>query len=126
MGVAMGQKDDIWEKRKRECQVAEDALARRDHLLSKVTKSDNEKTWEKACVEYLKANQWCDECDKRGYMVPANYVVHIAMPKDSQILFWDIRNWKGVCTHCQRRLVGTTPLKFLDPIPMDAQLYMVK
>ena len=122
----MAQKNDVWEKCKRDRQVDDDALARRDHLLSKVTKSDNEKTWGKACAEYLKANPWCDECDKRGYMIPADYVVHITEPKDSQVLFWNIRNWKGVCTQCQRRLVGTAQLKFLDPIPQDAQLYTVK
>lgn len=91
-----------------------------------VEMEDKERIWNKACEQYLSTNHFCDECDKRGYIVPAEHVRHIRNPKGNQALFWDMNNWQAVCITCHRRLVGTAPLKIPNPIPKDAQLYTVK
>lgn len=117
---------NVWEKRQVDRKAHEDKLDRIDQIKSRPAKTEREMIWDKACREYLKQNEFCNECDKRGYLVPADRVSHIKDPKDSQVLFWDVRNWQGLCTNCHRRIVGSITLIIPAPIPADAKLYMVK
>ncbi len=75
--------------------------------------------WQKARAEYLAANPWCVYClAKRGITTTnpehqleqalasggmptrANVVDHRMPHRGDQKLFWDRKNWQGLCSPC--------------------------
>ncbi|WP_111860179.1 hypothetical protein [Acinetobacter sp. CFCC 10889] len=86
-------------KRKEYWQQHEAQIAKAEQAKSKAS-TDQEKTWKKAVSEYLIVNSFCEDCKKRGYTGIAEQVVHADDPKSNPILFWNILNWKAVCSNC--------------------------
>lgn len=117
---------NVWEKRQVDRKTHEEKLDRLDQIKSRPAKTERDLVWGKACREYLAENQYCDDCDKRGYLVPAERVAHIKDPKDNPVLFWNVRNWYGLCFNCHSRLIGHVITKVPEPITQDVKLYMVK
>lgn len=117
---------NIWQQRQAAWQNRNATLGKVDTLAAIKPRDAKETLWAKACEEYLVDNPYCSECDKRGYTMPADCVGHIRHPKDNPVLFWDMNNWRALCTSCRNRLVGTAIIKIPNPIPDDTKLYMVK
>ena len=121
MGYAdMGKKNRAahWQEHEQSADKAEKARA-------KPLKDDKAKAWRKACADYLLANRYCHDCDKRGYTSPADQVAHLEQPT-SQVKFWNIDNWQALCEPCFQRITEGKPLTVQEPIPKDAKLYTVK
>ena len=57
----------------------------------------NSDRWRKARVRYLRDHPLCVECEKRERLVPATVVDHMIDHKGDYALFWDQRNWQGLC-----------------------------
>ena len=56
--------------------------------------------WKNGVRDYLMVNSFCEDCKKRRYISAAEQVVHLDDPKLDPILFWNILNWKAVCSNC--------------------------
>jgi 5-methylcytosine-specific restriction protein A len=54
--------------------------------------------WRKARLAYLKRHPLCVLCLPRP--VPAEVVDHIRDHKGDKTLFWDVNNWRSLCTPC--------------------------
>lgn len=59
--------------------------------------------WQKASKLFLLKHPLCAECLKRGMTTPAKEVDHIVPHKGDMKLFWDRRNWQGLCHQCHSR-----------------------
>lgn len=57
----------------------------------------NSDRWRKARIRYLRDHPLCVECEKQGRLVPASVVDHVRDHKGDIDLFWDQRNWQGLC-----------------------------
>lgn len=53
--------------------------------------------WQKTRRIFLHRNPLCVECRRLGYYVPATEVDHIKPHKGDKKLFWDEKNWQGLC-----------------------------
>lgn len=113
-------------KRNQYWQQHEQAVEKMEKAKAKPLKNDREKVWQRASTDYLIANHFCQDCQKRGYTSPAEFVAHIQPPGESQLKFWNIDNWQALCEPCFQRIVGAAIPKVLEPIPRDAKLYTVK
>ncbi len=56
--------------------------------------------WRKARALYLSQHPLCAECRRQGRTVAASVVDHIRPHKGNRTLFWDERNWQGLCKPC--------------------------
>lgn len=56
--------------------------------------------WQIASKMFLKANPLCREHLKRGRLVRATQVDHIIPHRGNYELFWNKRNWQGLCIYC--------------------------
>lgn len=55
--------------------------------------------WTKRSREFRKSHPLCENCKKKGLIVPSQVVDHIvpvALCED----FWDETNWQALCQHC--------------------------
>ena len=57
----------------------------------------NNVKWKQSRMSYLKMNPLCVECKEQGRLVRADVVDHIKPHKGDYRLFWDVRNWQGLC-----------------------------
>ena len=55
--------------------------------------------WEKARAAYLAEHPLCVMCEARGRVEPATVVDHIIAHQGDLKLFWDRKNWQGLCDH---------------------------
>jgi hypothetical protein len=56
--------------------------------------------WRRLRLVFLSEHPWCAMHERRGTKVPATVVDHI-VPHDGDLgLFWDQKNWQGLCKHC--------------------------
>lgn len=62
--------------------------------------------WEKARLVFLSQHPLCAECSRQGVHTVATVVDHIRPHRDDAELFWDERNWQGLCTHCHAVKTG--------------------
>lgn len=83
------------------------------------------KVWKEACSNYLIVNTRCVDCAKRNYVNIAEHVVHIIKP-ETQVQFWNIRNWKAICSGCFERIDSAKEINIHDPINGPVDLYTVK
>jgi 5-methylcytosine-specific restriction protein A len=62
--------------------------------------------WRKARVYFLIKHPLCVHCEKEGTIGAATVVDHIKPHKGNKVLFWDRKNWQGLCeTHHNRKTV---------------------
>lgn len=60
------------------------------------------RAWRKASKAYLAKHPWCSACSGLAAVVD-----HIMPHKGDQRLFWDSRNWQGLCVVCHNRKTAT-------------------
>ncbi len=58
-------------KRNQYWQQHEQAVDKMEKAKAKPLKSDREKVWQRASTDYLIANHFCQDCQKRGYTRPS-------------------------------------------------------
>ncbi|WP_422101898.1 HNH endonuclease [Vreelandella sp.] len=81
--------------------------------------------WQKARVDYLRANPLCVFCQRRGRVTAATVVDHIKPHKGDLKLFWRRSNWQSLCKPChdndKQRLEkgGALPGCDADGMPAD-------
>ena len=63
--------------------------------------------WSRARTAYLFAHPWCVQCKANGSLVPATQVDHIVPHNGNRAMFWDSRNWQGLCTSCHSKKTST-------------------
>ncbi len=56
--------------------------------------------WVKARKLFLKYKPYCEFCRQRGKRVKAEIVDHIRPHKGDPRIFWNRRNWQGLCRYC--------------------------
>lgn len=54
--------------------------------------------WQRESAEYLKTNPWCIYCAEAGKREKATVVDHSVPHKGDWSIFWNRRNWRGLCT----------------------------
>ena len=59
--------------------------------------------WRRASKAFLKDHPWCAECLRGGRLEAATQVDHIIPHKGDPVLFWDEKNWQGLCRRCHSR-----------------------
>jgi 5-methylcytosine-specific restriction protein A len=58
------------------------------------------KQWDRESKQFLTEHPWCVECEKHNKREPATETDHIIPHKGNMTLFWDKRNWQGLCHWC--------------------------
>lgn len=53
--------------------------------------------WQKVRKAYLAAHPLCVECEKRGIVTLATDLDHIIPHNGDMKVFWDNKNWQGLC-----------------------------
>lgn len=56
--------------------------------------------WRVARLEYLRECPLCVFCEARGDIVVATVVDHKIPHRGNMTLFWDRKNWQGLCVTC--------------------------
>lgn len=59
--------------------------------------------WRTESKAFLAEYPWCKACLDKGIKEPATEVDHIIPHKGNQKLFWDKKNWQGLCHSCHSR-----------------------
>lgn len=112
------ERKDYWEQHEAQVAKAEQAKTK--------ASTDNEKIWKKAQRDCLVVNGSCEDCLKRGYTGIAEHVVHSLDPCGDALKFWNVRNWKVVCSGCFESYKA--PAVIPNPIPKSIleSLFTVK
>lgn len=82
--------------------------------------------WQKARVDFLRAHPLCAYHMKRGQVVAATVVDHKVPHRGDLKLFWDRKNWQGLCKAChdsvkaKEEKSGRVAGCGLDGMPIDA------
>ncbi len=63
--------------------------------------------WRMASKAFLRAHPLCAECERQGKLTPATEVDHIQPHRGNKQLFWDERNWQGLCHNCHSKKTAT-------------------
>lgn len=63
--------------------------------------------WQKARLEFFKANPLCINCQGQGELIQATVVDHIKPHRGNQTLFWDQTNWQSLCKKCHDKKTRT-------------------
>jgi 5-methylcytosine-specific restriction protein A len=56
--------------------------------------------WRRARLAFLTRHPLCASCQALRRVVPATVVDHLVPHRGDQRLFWDKRNWQGLCKSC--------------------------
>jgi 5-methylcytosine-specific restriction enzyme A len=56
--------------------------------------------WRRARAAYLARHPLCVPCREAGRLVAATVVDYVVPHRDDEMLFWDERNWQGLCKPC--------------------------
>lgn len=56
--------------------------------------------WSVAAKAYLSEHPWCAECQRQSAHIPAAEVDHITPHRGDMELFWNPKNWQGLCRRC--------------------------
>ncbi|WP_016738784.1 HNH endonuclease [Bacillus sp. FJAT-27238] len=59
--------------------------------------------WRKARARFLASNPLCRHCFEQGKVIAATVVDHITPHRGDMVLFWDEKNWQGLCGTCHSR-----------------------
>lgn len=77
----------------------------------------NTNEWWRARAAFLLENPYCAECYKRGRVaIAATVVDHVVPHKGDTRLFWDRRNWQGLCSRCHGRKTASEDGGFGNPV----------
>lgn len=71
--------------------------------------------WQKARLQFLRANPLCVECEREGITRAATVVDHIVPHKQDLKLFWDRSNWQPLCTPHHNRKTASEDGGFGNP-----------
>lgn len=63
--------------------------------------------WRKVREGYLAKHPLCAHCSTEDAPVPATELDHITPHKGDMKLFWDRKNWQGLCKSCHSRKTAT-------------------
>jgi len=63
--------------------------------------------WQQAARHYLQGHPLCVIHLREGRLVRATQVDHIRAHRGDYELFWDERNWQGLCQRCHSRKTAT-------------------
>ncbi|MFZ3578819.1 HNH endonuclease [Virgibacillus sp. DJP39] len=81
-----------------------------DKHKKQVTKEQNKSSskiytyqWRKVSKAYLKENPLCVHCRREDRLTPATEVDHTIPHGGEMKLFWDKRNWQGLCKTCHSK-----------------------
>ena len=55
--------------------------------------------WQRARLEFLRANPLCASCLKEGRTIAATVVDHVVPHRGDDRLFWDRSNWQSLCDY---------------------------
>jgi 5-methylcytosine-specific restriction protein A len=56
--------------------------------------------WRRARAAFLAQHPLCAACQAQGRVMPATVVDHLVPHRGAAVLFWDERNWQGLCKRC--------------------------
>lgn len=56
--------------------------------------------WRKESKQFLASHPYCAECARQGRHTLATEVDHIKPHRGNLKLFWDRKNWQGLCHSC--------------------------
>jgi len=59
-----------------------------------------DRRWRRARAAYLARKPLCVLCKKKGEITPATVIDHIIRHQGDKKLFWDRKNWQGLCDDC--------------------------
>lgn len=59
--------------------------------------------WRKARARYIANNPLCKKCFEQGKVIAATVVDHITPHRGDMVLFWNEKNWQGLCASCHSR-----------------------
>jgi 5-methylcytosine-specific restriction protein A len=68
--------------------------------------------WKRARLAFLRAHPLCASCAEVGLVEPAREVDHKTPHRGDRALFWDRKNWQGLCKPCHSR---KTAAEVLNP-----------
>jgi 5-methylcytosine-specific restriction endonuclease McrA len=84
--------------------------------------------WRRARAAYLARHPLCVPCAAAGRLAPATVVDHVVPHRGDPVLFWDERNWQGLCKPCHGRQdrargpLGRTTAELTDPSPPGGRI----
>lgn len=99
-----------------------------DHRTSQFRKTKQAlygRRWRKARANYLTANPLCVFCQQGGRITPATELDHIQKHNGDLTLFWDERNWQGLCADHHRSTKSRMERSGKDPA-CDVRGYPLK
>lgn len=59
-----------------------------------------DRKWRKESKLFLAIHPYCAECERQGRRTLATEVDHIKPHRGNLRLFWDRKNWQGLCHRC--------------------------
>ena len=62
--------------------------------------------WRSASKAFLKEHPLCVECMRHGKYTQATVVDHVTPHRGNMTLFWDKKNWQGLCKSCHDKKTG--------------------
>lgn len=62
--------------------------------------------WQRESKRFLDAHPLCADCEERERITAATIVDHIVPHRGDPKLFWDRKNWQGLCETCHNRKTG--------------------
>ncbi|WP_128102798.1 HNH endonuclease [Paenibacillus sp. DCT19] len=84
----------------RYCEAHQDQVHSYDQHRGTAAERGYDSRWRKARDGYLKKHPLCVTHWKQGYVKEATVVDHIKPHRGDKTLFWDRRNWQGLCKQC--------------------------
>lgn len=72
--------------------------------------------WEKARRIYLAQHPLCVRCEQQGRVTLAVILDHTIPHKGNVALFWNEKNWEGLCVHCNAVKTASEDGAFGNPI----------
>lgn len=88
--------------------------------------------WQQAREGYLAKHPFCVKCERLNKLVAATVVDHITPHKGDMKLFWDRKNWQGLCKPCHdsdkkiEESKGIAPGSDATGLPLDPNHHWYK
>lgn len=86
--------------------------AEHDRWRDSSTKRGYGKRWQKARASYLARHPLCKHCERAGITCAAVELDHVIPHRGDMKLFWDNKNWQGLCKSCHSRKTATEDSSF--------------
>jgi 5-methylcytosine-specific restriction enzyme A len=75
--------------------------------------------WQRASKSFLANNPLCVTCLKVGKLSPSTVVHHTVRHGGDMKLFWNSRNWQGLCKQCHDSIGQSQDKGTYNPINID-------